>query len=65
MGAEEFAWMLQERPGCYERVGNGTEGHGSCVVHKPRYDLNDDALPNDANFWAALVEQELSLEDLG
>lgn len=47
------------------RVGNGTEGHGSCVVHKPRYDLNDDALPYDANFWAALVEQELSLEDLG
>ncbi|MDH3315369.1 MAG: M20 family metallopeptidase [Gammaproteobacteria bacterium] len=65
MGAEDFAWMLQDRPGCYVRVGNGSEGHGSCVVHNPRYDFNDDALPYGASFWAALVEQELLLESGG
>jgi amidohydrolase len=60
MGAEDFAWMLRERPGCYVRLGNGgSDGRGSCVVHNARYDFNDDALPVGASFWAALVEQEL------
>ncbi len=59
MGSEDFAWMLQERPGCYVRVGNGDKSKGSCFVHNPNYDFNDDALVFGASYWATLVEQQL------
>ncbi len=59
MGAEDFAWMLQDRPGCYVRLGNGEGSRGGCVVHNPRYDFNDAALVYGASYWAELVEQEL------
>ena len=55
-----YAWMLQERPGCYIRVGNGEGEDGGCVVHNPNYDFNDEAALYGASYWAALVEQELS-----
>ena len=60
MGSEDFAWMLQERPGCYIRVGNGEGEDGGCVVHNANYDFNDEAALYGASYWAALVEQELS-----
>ncbi|MEE2689699.1 MAG: M20 aminoacylase family protein [Pseudomonadota bacterium] len=60
MGSEDFAWMLQERPGCYIRVGNGEGEDGGCVVHNPHYDFNDQAAVYGASYWATLVEQELS-----
>jgi hippurate hydrolase len=60
MGSEDFAWMLQDHPGCYIRVGNGEGMDGGCVVHNPNYDFNDDATVYGASYWAALVEQELS-----
>ena len=60
MGSEDFAWMLQERPGCYIRVGNGEGEDGGCVVHNPHYDFNDQAAAYGASYWATLVEQELS-----
>lgn len=57
MGSEDFAFMLQEKPGCYIRVGNGATGeHGSVVVHNPRYEFNDAILPIGASYWAKLVE---------
>jgi amidohydrolase len=57
MGSEDFAFMLQEKPGCYIRVGNGAPGeHGSVVVHNPRYEFNDAILPIGASYWAKLVE---------
>ena len=59
MGAEDFAWMLQDNPGCYIRVGNGQGEDGGCVVHNPNYDFNDDAFAWGASYWATLVEQEL------
>ena len=59
MGSEDFAWMLQERPGCYVRVGNGEGEDGGCVVHNANYDFNDEAALYGASYWAALVEQEL------
>jgi amidohydrolase len=59
MGSEDFAWMLQERPGCYVRVGNGEGEDGGCVVHNANYDFNDEAAVYGASYWAALVEQEL------
>ncbi len=58
MGAEDFAWMLREKPGSYVWVGNGA-GEGSCMVHNPRYDFNDDALPVGASYWARLAEMAL------
>jgi hippurate hydrolase len=52
--------MLQEKPGCYIRMGNGGPGEfGSVVVHNPRYDFNDEALPWGASYWAQLVEKAL------
>ena len=61
MGAEDFAWMLRERPGCYVWLGNGVGGgKGGCVVHNPNYDFNDDILPIGASYWATLVEQVLA-----
>ncbi|CAN0474145.1 unnamed protein product, partial [Phaeothamnion confervicola] len=41
MGSEDFAWMLLARPGAYIWIGNG-DGAGSCMVHNPGYDFNDD-----------------------
>ena len=58
MGSEDFAWMLQDNPGCYIRVGNGEGEDGGCVVHNPNYDFNDDAIIHGASYWATLVEQE-------
>ena len=58
MGSEDFAWMLQDNPGCYIRVGNGEGEDGGCVVHNPKYDFNDDAIVWGASYWATLVEQE-------
>jgi hippurate hydrolase len=60
MGSEDFSFMLNEKPGCYIRMGNGRVGeHGGVVVHNPRYDFNDEALPYGASYWAMLVEKEL------
>jgi len=60
MGSEDFAYMLEARPGCYVWLGNGTEGGpGGCAVHNPRYDFNDDIAVIGASYWATLVEQEL------
>jgi amidohydrolase len=58
MGSEDFAWMLQDNPGCYIRVGNGEGEDGGCVVHNPNYDFNDQAIAWGASYWAELVEQE-------
>ncbi|HVL76677.1 MAG TPA: amidohydrolase, partial [Noviherbaspirillum sp.] len=64
MGAEDFAFMLQERPGCYVFIGNGEGSHrdgghglGPCNLHNPSYDFNDDLLPLGASFWVRLVER--------
>jgi hippurate hydrolase len=54
MGAEDFAYMLQERPGAYIWIGNG-QGKGSHGLHNPHYDFNDRILPLGASYWVALV----------
>lgn len=58
MGSEDFAYMLQERPGCYVWIGNGDAG-GGCLLHNPNYDFNDEILPLGAGYWVKLVENEL------
>jgi hippurate hydrolase len=61
MGSEDFAFMLQAKPGCYVWLGNGTEGGpGGCAVHNPHYDFNDDISVIGASYWATLVEQTLA-----
>ena len=67
MGAEDFAFMLQEKPGCYVFIGNGdgdhrSRGHGlgPCQLHNGSYDFNDHLLPIGASFWARLVEMSLT-----
>lgn len=59
MASEDFAYMLQARPGAYIFIGNGA-GEGSCMLHSPRYDFNDEILALGAAYWSALVEQELA-----
>ncbi len=58
MGAEDFAFMLQQKPGCYLWIGNGSSD-GGCLLHNPHYDFNDQILPLGAAYWARLVENEL------
>ena len=58
MGAEDFSFMLQERPGCYVWLGNGP-GQAGCMLHNPNYDFNDEILPIGASYWARLVENVL------
>ena len=58
MASEDFAFMLQERPGCYIWAGNG-DGEGSCMVHNPRYDFNDELIPLGATYWVELVRSYL------
>ncbi len=66
MGAEDFAYMLQEKPGCYAFIANGDGAHremghggGPCMLHNPSYDFNDDLIPLGATFWVRLAEKWL------
>ncbi|MFZ2170818.1 MAG: amidohydrolase, partial [Methylococcaceae bacterium] len=63
MGSEDFAFMLQEKPGCYIWLGNGSS-ENSCLLHNPHYDFNDEILPVGAAYWAKLVETVLSESNL-
>ncbi len=58
MGSEDFAFMLQEKPGCYIWIGNGSS-ENSCLLHNPHYDFNDEILPVGAAYWVKLVEMKL------
>jgi len=61
-GSEDFAFMLEEVPGCYLLIGNGDgtgDGHGACMVHNPGYDFNDDNVAVGSAFWSLLVERFL------
>ncbi len=58
MGAEDFAYMLREKPGCYVWLGNGP-GTGGCTLHNPHYDFNDELLNFGVNYWVRLVQRAL------
>ena len=67
MGAEDFSFFLQEKPGCYFVIGNGDGAHratdhgaGPCMLHNPSYDFNDTLLPIGANVWVQLVHKWLA-----
>ncbi|MGS0741281.1 M20 aminoacylase family protein [Glaciimonas sp. GG7] len=66
MGAEDFSFMLQHKPGCYVFLGNGTGDHrdgghgiGPCNLHNASYDFNDALLPIGGSYWVNLAEAYL------
>ena len=67
MGAEDFSYFLQAKPGCYFLIGNGDGAHrslghgeGPCMLHNPSYDFNDDLIPLGATMWVRLAQAWLS-----
>jgi hippurate hydrolase len=67
MGAEDFAFFLQKKPGCYVFIGNGEGDHrsgghglGPCNLHNASYDFNDALLPIGASYWVRLAETWLA-----
>jgi amidohydrolase len=68
MGAEDFAYMLQAKAGCYVFIGNGEGDHrvaghglGPCQLHNASYDFNDQLLPIGASYWVKLAEMSLPI----
>ncbi len=66
MAAEDFSFMLREKPGCYAFLGNGSGDHrvhghggGPCLLHNASYDFNDALLPVGASYFVRLVERFL------
>jgi len=55
-GSEDFAYFLQQKPGCFLRLGNGD----SAVLHNPAYNFNDESLPFGVAYWTRLVERYLN-----
>jgi amidohydrolase len=60
MAAEDFAFMLQRKPGAYVWIGNGLGEEGGCMVHNPKYDFNDRIMPNGVLYWVKLTEHWLA-----
>ena len=61
-GGEDFAFMLEHRPGAFIFIGNGVSDTGPThQVHTPLYNFNDDIIPLGVEYWVSLVQQELSL----
>jgi len=67
MGAEDFAYMLQAKPGAYCFIYNGDGSHrssghgmGPCTLHNPSYDFNDELIPLGATYWVRLAEEWLA-----
>jgi hippurate hydrolase len=63
MASEDFSYMLDACPGAYINIGNG-DGEGTCMVHNPGYDFNDEILSLGASYWSRLVETRLEKEVL-
>ena len=66
MGAEDFAFMLLQKPGCYVFLGNGDGDHravghgmGPCHLHNPSYDFNDALIPVGVSYWVKLAQRFL------
>jgi hippurate hydrolase len=56
MGAEDFSFMLNARPGAFIWVGNGD----SAGLHNPRYNFNDEVIPFGTSYWVKLAETRLA-----
>jgi hippurate hydrolase len=62
MGSEDFAFMLQAKPGAFARLGQGG-AEGGCFLHNSKYDFNDDVIPLGAGYLAALAERAMPLAE--
>jgi metal-dependent amidase/aminoacylase/carboxypeptidase family protein len=67
MGAEDFSYMLQAKPGAYVFISNGDGQHremghggGPCTLHNPSYDFNDDLIPLGGTYWVELASRWLA-----
>jgi len=67
MGAEDFSYYLEHKPGCYFLIGNGDGAHrpeaagaGPCTLHNPSYDFNDALIPVGGTMWVRLAEAWLN-----
>jgi len=67
MGAEDFSFFLQAKPGAYFVIGNGDGAHregghglGPCTLHNPSYDFNDQLIPLGASLWVKLAQRWLA-----
>jgi len=60
--SEDFAQMLNAKPGCYVLIGNGTEGHNGRPLHNPGYDFNDAILGTGAAWWVRLTHNALAAQ---
>jgi len=71
LGAEDFSYMLLEKPGAYCFIGNGMGAHrgrydggghdaGPCTLHNPHYDFNDELIPLGGTYWVQLAQQWLA-----
>ena len=60
--SEDFARMLERKPGCYILIGNGDSGQCSHSLHNPNYDLNDEILDVGCRYWETLVRQVLAVD---
>ena len=56
MGGEDFSYMLESRPGAYMLMGNGLDG---AMVHHPKYNFNDEAIPSGCSWWAEMIESRM------
>ena len=56
MAGEDFAFMLQARPGAYIMIGNGN----SAGLHNPAYDFNDEVIGHGISYWVRLAERRLT-----
>jgi len=73
LGAEDFAYMLQAKPGAYAFIGNGDGTHrdaygaghdaGPCTLHNPRYDFNDELIALGGSYWVELARRWLVRSD--
>ncbi|MCM0608829.1 MAG: amidohydrolase [Ideonella sp. WA131b] len=61
-GSEDFAFMLERVPGSYLLIGNG-DGPGSCMVHNPGFDFNDDNIAVGSAFWVRLAQRFLTASE--
>ena len=57
LGSEDFAWMLQAKPGAYIFLGSKTKDKPELRLHSPGYDFEDELIPIGASYWVRLVEQ--------
>jgi hippurate hydrolase len=60
MGAEDFAYLSRQVPGCYVWLGNGP-GVGGCMLHSPHYDFNDAIIATGIDYWVRLAERALAV----